>query len=40
VQPVRLAVALPDDRAFHREAVVARVERQMFDAVALFRCPP
>ncbi|KAH0429821.1 hypothetical protein KCU90_g6300, partial [Aureobasidium melanogenum] len=40
VQAVRFAVALPDQDAFHCEAVRARLERKMFETVALFRCPP
>src|SRR5580698_3854143 len=39
VKPITLAIALPDNRALDEDTLVARIEHQMFDAVALFRCP-
>jgi hypothetical protein len=40
VQAIRFAVALPSHDALHGNACRMCIERQMFDAVALFRCPP
>jgi hypothetical protein len=39
VKPVALPIALPDNGALDEETLVTCLEHQMFDAVALLRCP-